>query len=122
MQRFVLPGKLPGMNEYTNACRSSPYLGHRMKKDAQYLVVLAIRKAHLKPVDGPVELSFCFNEPNRRRDLDNISGFAHKVIQDALVETGVLKGDGWKHIRGYHDTFYAVPFGEEPFIQVQIMR
>lgn len=30
-------------------------------------------------------------EKDRRRDLDNVSSFGRKVIQDALVECGVLK-------------------------------
>ena len=50
-------------------------------------------------------MEYLWVEPNRRRDLDNISSFGRKVIQDALVDTGVLKDDGWKYVVGFSDKF-----------------
>ena len=44
-------------------------------------------------------------EPSRRRDKDNISSFGRKAIQDTLVQCGVLKDDGWKHVVGFSDRF-----------------
>lgn len=104
-QRFTIPSRLPGLNEYTSAQRSNAQKGARMKREQQGIVSLFIRTAHLQPVSAPVRLHYHFYEPNKRRDLDNISGFAHKVIQDALVKCGVLTGDGWANITGYTDTF-----------------
>ena len=121
IQSFRIPGKLPGMNEYTKACRTSRFAGSRMKREAQDRVLWSIKAARLNPEPKMVELCFFFNEPNRRRDMDNISGFAHKVIQDALVESGVIQGDGWKYIRGYRDTFVTTCAGEEPYIEVTIV-
>ncbi len=37
-------------------------------------------------------------EPNMRRDPSNAYAGALKVIEDALVQCGVLPGDGWKHV------------------------
>lgn len=37
-------------------------------------------------------------EPNARRDVDNVTSGAGKVILDALQEIGVLQGDGRKYI------------------------
>ncbi len=46
-------------------------------------------------------------EPDKRRDLDNVSAFGRKCIQDALVKTKVLQDDGWKNIVGFTDEFYT---------------
>lgn len=56
-------------------------------------------------IEKPVFMEYTWVEKNRRRDLDNISSFGRKVIQDALVDTGVLKDDVWKHIVGFSDRF-----------------
>ena len=37
-----------------------------------------------------------------------ISTFERKVIQDTLVECGVLKNDGWSCMAGFTDTFYII--------------
>ena len=39
-------------------------------------------------------------------------------LQDALVKSGVLQGDGWKHIVGFSDEFYIDK--ENPRIEVEI--
>lgn len=52
--------------------------------------------------------------------MDNISGFAHKVIQDALVKAEILKNDGWQEITGYLDQFYCDP--QNPRIEVAIVE
>lgn len=63
-----------------------------------------MRGVHIR---NPVIIHYEWYEPNRKRDLDNIAGFGHKVIQDALVECGVLENDGWKEVIGFTDTFYV---------------
>ena len=115
---ITIPGRLPGINEYTAAQRLNRYKGAQMKRESQGIVSLFIRKEHLQPISAPVRLHYHFYEPNRKRDLDNISGFAHKVIQDALVSCGVLGGDGWKHITGYSDSFSVD--AKNPRIEVEI--
>lgn len=104
-QTFTVMGRLPGLNEYINACRNNKYTGAAMKKEMQEYVRVEIVRSHLTPVEGRCRLQYTFFERNRNRDMDNVSGFAHKVVQDALVEAGVLEGDGWKHIAGYTDNF-----------------
>lgn len=56
-------------------------------------------------------------EQNRRRDKDNIA-FAHKFIQDAFVEIGLLEGDGWAYIAGFTDDFSVD--SKRPRIEVSI--
>lgn len=119
-QKFVINDRLPGLNEYTANQRANKYGGNLMKRTAQKAVEWQIRASKLKPIKSPVKLLYSFYEPNRRRDKDNISGFAHKVIQDALVNTGILKGDGWKDITGYTDSFFVDP--KRPRIEVELVE
>jgi hypothetical protein len=104
--KLVIPGRLPGLNEYTDANRRHAQKGARMKRECQDLVQWQIL-SQLRRVRfaGPVFLLFTFFEADRRRDHDNVSSFARKVIQDALVEAGTLVGDGWKGVAGYMDRF-----------------
>lgn len=106
--KFTIPGRLDGLNDYTSANRTNPYKGAKMKAEAEKTVMYSIRQQlHRLNIKAPVRLKYEFWEPNKRRDLDNISSFAHKVIQDSLVKTGVLVNDNWDYIIGYEDIFYV---------------
>ena len=87
--KFTIKGRLDGLNKFINANRSNPYMGNKLKQENEEVVIWAIKK-QLKDLQiiNPVILKYDFYEPNKRRDLDNISSMAHKVIQDALVKTG----------------------------------
>lgn len=103
---LTIPGRLPGLNEYTDTCRTNPQKGNRMKQDAQTAIMWQIMAQMRRcRFEGPVFLLFTFYERDRRRDKDNVSSFARKVIQDALVQSGVLEDDGWDHVTGYLDRF-----------------
>ena len=104
-QSFVIPGKLPSLNEYISAERAHRQKEAHMKREWQDTVCMIIRAARLKKIKDPVTIRYLFIEPNRKRDKDNISGFAHKVIQDALVQTRVIVNDTWDNISGYVDEF-----------------
>lgn len=108
---FAIPGKLPGLNDYLKAERlfsNKHSCGNDMKQQYQMLICNAIR-TQLKrlAIKVPVSIEYRFYEPNRKRDLDNIAGVAHKYIQDSLVKCGVLENDGWKNITGFSDKFYV---------------
>jgi len=119
--KLIVLGRLPGLNEYTAANRTNPYKGGKMKSDAEDIVIWQIRQQLRKlHITKPVMLKYDFFEPNKKRDLDNISSFAHKVIQDSLVKTGVLVNDGWKEITGYLDQFYCDQ--KKPRIEVTIVE
>lgn len=106
--RLIIYGRLPGLNDMIEADRRDRRSGNRLKQESQDTIRLYILRdlKHLK-IENPVELHYSFYEPNRRRDLDNISGYAHKVTQDALVASGVLKNDGWANIVGMQDSFFV---------------
>lgn len=119
--KFTINGTLPSLNEYIGECRRNPYTGARMKKKWQLEVQrAAFSELHGKMVLRPVIISYKWVEPTKRRDLDNVSGFGHKIIQDALVEMGFLEGDSWKYVRGYSDVFMHDK--DAPRIEVMIME
>lgn len=116
---MIIPSKLPGLNDYIAAERTNRHKGAKMKADSGNIVAVAIRQC-MRGVrlDNPVFMEYLWVEPNRRRDKDNISSFGRKVIQDALVSTGVLKDDGWKHVVGFSDRFEVD--NKDPRIEVKI--
>lgn len=116
---FTIPGRLPGLNEYIEAERSHRLRAARMKSDAENEVMRYIRLdlGRIR-VTAPVRIDYRFYEPDRRRDKDNIAGFAHKVIQDALVKAAALKNDGWCDIIGFADSFYVDK--QHPRIEITI--
>lgn len=89
--------RLPGLNEYTRACRSSRYAGATMKKDAERAVMAYVRASHAEPASDPCAIVMVFHEPDRRRDADNVE-FARKFILDGLVAAGVIAGDSPAHV------------------------
>ena len=104
MVTFTVHGRLSGLNEYTDACRTNAKAGARCKKAAEKQVLWGIVTAHLEPFVGPVFVTFRWYERDRRRDVDNVA-FAKKFILDALVQRGILAGDGRKHVVGFTDVF-----------------
>lgn len=117
--KLTIPGTLPNLNDYIAAERTNRHKGAKMKADSGNIVAAAIRQC-LRGVriDKPVFMEYTWIEPSRRRDKDNISSFGRKVIQDALVSTGALKDDGWKHVVGFSDRFEVDR--ENPRIEVLI--
>lgn len=97
MNKAYIPFKLPGLNEYTNACRGNKYGGAKMKKDIEnkiypYLIGLDVFSC-------PVKIGYTWQEATKRRDIDNVA-FAKKFIQDSLVSLGKLKGDSPRYVSG----------------------
>ena len=107
MKTLVIKGILPGLNEYTRACRSNAYAGAEMKKEAEKIVQAYIMQ-QLKGVHfpGTVELSFRWYEKSKKRDLDNIC-FAKKFILDALVGNKIIIADSWRGVVGFTDQFFV---------------
>lgn len=102
---LTIPGRLVGLNDYIDAERQSKQYAARLKRDTQDLIGWYIKR-DLRGVHftRPVVIAYTWIEKDCRRDKDNIA-FAHKFIQDALVQFGVLKNDGWAEIAGFSDDF-----------------
>ena len=118
--KFVIKGRLPSLNEYCNAERKGYHCANGMKHRCQNVIIGYIRRFKLKPIRHPVKIQYRFYEPNKRRDKDNISAIAHKFIQDAIVEAGILRDDGWDYITGFSDEFYIDKLN--PRIEVELIE
>ena len=119
MIKIVIPGRLPGLNEFIRECRKNQFAGGKMKKDDETRISWHINhQASGVKIDEPVRMVYRWHEVNRRRDLDNISSYGRKVIQDALVACEVLPDDGWNNITGFEDYFYIDK--KNPRIEVEI--
>lgn len=103
---FIIYGKLPSLNEAFQAARG----GTRGKynREAQlremserYIKLCADKSIRGYHAEKPVVIHYRFYESTKRRDKDNIAGYAMKLIQDALVKGGYLDGDGWRHIENF---------------------
>lgn len=97
-----IEGRLPSLNEYIDACRKNRYEGAKMKRQSEQLIWLYIR--WLPEFKEPVTIHFHWVEENKKRDPDNVAA-GKKFVLDALVESGKLKDDGPKYVKGFVDTF-----------------
>jgi len=94
--KLIIPGRLPGLNDMTDAARENKYASAQMKKEYTGLVAWCAKSARLPHFDR-VDLIVTWYEPNTKRDKDNIMA-GQKFILDGLVMAGVLSNDGWKQI------------------------
>lgn len=109
LQRLWLPGTAPGLNEILDACVASTGLikGHKrynaygqMKATWRDRVCMMARVQKLQPVECGY-FTYLIREPNRRRDPSNIAAGAVKLIEDGLIEAGIIPNDGWACVLGY---------------------
>lgn len=118
---LIIHGRLPGLNDLIDAERRHRQQGAKLKREAEKIVRAYIRQQlrgyHPKT---PVTLYYYYYEPNKRRDKDNISAFAHKVIQDSLVKEGIIDNDGWDYVKDFFDRFYVDK--TFPRIEVEIVE
>lgn len=119
IQKFIIYGRLPGLNEYTSSNRSNPYAGANMKKKAERTVIKALSDSGITPAVTPVLISYNWYEKDNKRDADNVS-FAQKFIQDALVEEGILPDDSRKYVVGSNHRVYTDKIN--PRIEVTIIE
>lgn len=116
---LIISGRLDNLNDYITACRTNQYKGAHLKTKNERKVQAEIYEqlGRLR-ITRPVRMRYRWYEKDRRRDLDNVSSFGRKVIQDALVQTHVLQNDGWKEITGFSDEFFVD--ADNPRIEVEI--
>lgn len=101
--QFTIVGSLPGLNDYTRACRANRFAGAKMKTAAEVLVSWQLPRVKHQ---GRVCVSFAWHERDKRRDPDNIA-FAKKFLLDAMVARGVIPNDSQRYIAGLSDTFHV---------------
>ena len=118
---LIIPGRLDNLNDYIRALDSSRYKGSGLKKKNETICKVAIYEqlGRLR-IKKPVTIKYKWFEKDTKRDLDNISSFGRKVIQDALVSCKILPDDGWKQIKGFRDDFFIDP--KNPRIEILIQE
>lgn len=103
---FTIEERLPGLNEYTRACRSHWSKGSDFKRRVEETIIWYIKAARgrgmLRPTSGRVVLHIEWHESDMRRDVDNIV-FAKKFILDAMQKAGIIPNDNRKHVAGVFD-------------------
>lgn len=105
MRSIVIEGEFPSLNEYIAASkkRKGNYnAGAAMKKADQELIMYQLPRWR---ISRPIRLHYTFYCRTRKRDLDNISGYFHKIFQDALVARKIIPDDNWQYIIGFSDEF-----------------
>ena len=122
MNKFVIYGKLPGLNDYTKANRSNKYLANKMKQDIQKTIckyiVFGVSMKDLEKVDRyPIGLTIKWYEPNNKRDIDNIT-FGTKFILDSMVCMGIIEDDSRKYVDSIEHSVFTDK--ENPRIEVEI--
>ena len=118
---LIISGRLDNLNDYITACRTNQYKGAHLKAKNEHKVQAEIYEqlGRLR-IRKPVRMRYRWYEKDRRRDLDNVSSFGRKVIQDALVQTHILQNDGWKEIAGFADD-WAVDKAR-PRVEIEIVE
>ncbi|MEG0486126.1 MAG: hypothetical protein RR576_11840, partial [Oscillospiraceae bacterium] len=114
---FTIPFRLPGLNEYTKACRGNKYAGAKFKSDIEDSI-LWLLKAQRWKITKPIHITFIWHEATRRRDKDNVA-FAKKFILDALQKSGKLPNDNNDYIDSFADDFV---YGKGDSVVVEIME
>lgn len=116
---ITIPGRFPSMNQFTEANRTHKQKGNQMKQKSQNEISFYILdQLQRVRIDKPIYIRYKFYEPNKKRDLDNISGFFHKVFQDALVGCRIIMNDSWYYIVGFSDEFFVD--NKNPRIEIEI--
>ena len=116
--KFVIEGRLDGLNDYIRACRTNFYVGNDMKKKNQKTVKKAIKRAKLHNVTKyPIKLKITWYEPNSKRDIDNIT-FASKFILDELVKSEIICDDSQKYVSEIQHSVQVDK--DKPRIEVEI--
>jgi Holliday junction resolvase RusA-like endonuclease len=105
VNHFVIPGRLPGLNEIIGSARTAWADSAKQKKKWTQACALAIGPAHIGSFSG-VCVSFDWYEKDNRRDPDNVMA-GQKFIFDALVAQGWLEDDTRKCVKSISHRFHT---------------
>lgn len=122
--KVVVDGEFASLNEFIYANRTGKgrwNKGNYMKQHDQNIIsAFLIQQLHKVHIDKPVSLHYTYYCKNKKKDKDNISGYFHKVFQDALVHCGIIHNDSWHYIVGFSDEFFVD--NKNPRIEVIIQE
>lgn len=115
--KFDIPGRLPGTNDIIAAAKAGrgKYQPYAIMKEQYTTMVTWLAKK--LPKYERIDICITWYEPNRRRDIDNISG-GTKFVLDGLVMAGTIPDDSQKHISSITHRFEIDK--ENPRVEVEL--
>lgn len=115
--RFIIPGRLPCMNDLIAANRLNKYAGAGVKKKTQKEIILILRpQVNGQKFTEKVNVRIEYYEKDMRRDEDNVMSAA-KFILDALQEMELIPNDSRKYV---HLTQEVFTDRDNPRIEIEV--
>lgn len=105
IQKLIIKGRLPGLNEIIDANRRHRNAGATQKRNTDKRIVNAIKSQKIQKQPGLNEYEFNWFCKDRRRDKDNIA-VGKKFVFDALQTAGIIENDGWQQVERFTDKFH----------------
>lgn len=82
--KFVIPGRLPSLNEIIAVAQYNRFAYGHLKKKSTGICAQAVIAHQVPKFDKPVTLDILYIEKNARRDIDGVFSAGMKFILDAL--------------------------------------
>lgn len=117
--KFVIDGKLSGMNDIIGLARIHWAASNTLKKKETQRCAEAIIAHGIPILKRPFMLHFHWFESNKRRDLDNICAAA-KFVLDGMVLSNRIPFDTRKWVTGIIHSF-PEPDKKNPRVEVEIL-
>lgn len=115
--RFIIPGRLPCMNDLIAANRLNKYAGAGVKKKTQRQIILILQpQVQGQRFTKKVNIRIEYYEKDMRRDEDNVMSAA-KFILDALQDMDLIPNDSQKYV---HLTQEVFTDRENPRIEIEV--
>ncbi len=115
--RFIIPGRLPCMNDLIAANRLNKYAGAGVKKKTQRQIILILQpQVQGQRFTEKVNIRIEYYEKDMRRDEDNVMSAA-KFILDALQDMELILNDSQKYV---HLTQEVFTDRENPRIEIEV--
>ena len=115
-----IPGRLPSLNDIIEAAKQGKgkYQPYAIMKE-QYTNEIGWIAKKL-PKYNRVDITITWYEPNRRRDIDNITGGGTKFILDGLVAGGAIKDDSQRYVNSISHQFEVDR--EKPRVEIEVQE
>lgn len=110
MRTFVIEGKLPTLNDYTNSNRTHWGSGAADKLNATQKCARAAISIE-STEDKPILIHYVWHS-STKHDYDNIA-FGQKFVQDGLKQAGKITDDNRKIVKGFTHNFETVAKGKD---------
>jgi hypothetical protein len=114
-QQIIVNNMPPNLNEYRNMHYREL---DKQKKEWEKIVYWIVKEQKIKPVSGPIRLTYRFWFKDRREhDPDNYACCA-KFLNDGLVSAGILQRDNFDHIPQFRVEQGGI--NKQPYIMIEL--